>query len=126
MVGIAIFLRANGEFYGISSLAVMGALAVIVTVAPRLGADSRLAKIIDEGQHSTSQTTLRWTIVLLIGLLVIASRFGLDVVLGAFLAGVVLNQWAPGDVGAGGQARRYRLRVLHPDLLHLLGDEPRP
>ena len=100
VVGIAIFLGTNGEFQGILSLAVMGALAVVVTVAPRLGTDSRLAKIMDEGQHSTSQTTLRWTIVLLMGLLVLASRFGLDVVLGAFLAGVVLRQWAPGDVEA--------------------------
>ena len=33
-------------------------------------------------------------------LLVIASYFGLDVVLGAFLAGVVLRRWAPGDVHA--------------------------
>ena len=31
-------------------------------------------------------------------LLSVASRFGLDVVLGAFLAGVVLRRWAPGDV----------------------------
>lgn len=100
VVGIAIFLSANGEFYGIASLAAMGALAAIVTFAPRLGAGSRVARIIHEGQHATSQTTLRWTIVLLIGLLAIASRVGLDVVLGAFLAGVVLKQWAPGDVRA--------------------------
>ena len=33
-------------------------------------------------------------------LLVIAADFGLDVVLGAFLAGVVLRRWAPGDVHA--------------------------
>ena len=30
----------------------------------------------------------------------IAAYFGLDVVLGAFLAGVVLRRWAPGDVHA--------------------------
>ena len=100
VVGIAIFLSANGEFLGLLSLSVMGLLAVIVTVAPRLGTNSRLATIMHEGQDATSQTTLRWTIVLLLGLLVIASRFGLDVVLGAFLAGVVLRQWAPGDTDA--------------------------
>ena len=100
VVGIAIFLSANGEFQGILSLAAMGVLAVIVTLAPRLGTDSRLAKIMSEGEGATSQTTLRWTIVLLIGLLVLAGEFGLDVVLGAFLAGVVLGQWAPGDVDA--------------------------
>src|SRR4026208_1295211 len=37
---------------------------------------------------------------LLFALLVIAADFGLDVVLGAFLAGVVLRRWAPGDVDA--------------------------
>ena len=42
--------------------------------------------------------SLRWTMVLLFALLVIAADFGLDVVLGAFLAGVVLRRWAPGDV----------------------------
>ena len=38
--------------------------------------------------------------MLLFGLLVFASDVGLDVVLGAFLAGVVLRRWAPGDVHA--------------------------
>ena len=56
--------------------------------------------IITAGEHATSQTTLRWTIFLLCALLVIAADFGLDVVLGAFLAGVVLRRWAPGDVHA--------------------------
>ena len=36
---------------------------------------------------------LRWTVVLLFLLLAIASRFGLDVVLGAVLAGMVLRRW---------------------------------
>ncbi len=37
---------------------------------------------------------------LLFALLVVAANFGLDVVLGAFLAGVVLRRWAPLDVHA--------------------------
>ena len=47
-----------------------------------------------------SQTTLRFTIVLLLFLLAVAATFGLDVVLGAFLAGMVLRRWAPGDAHA--------------------------
>jgi Kef-type K+ transport system membrane component KefB len=35
---------------------------------------------------------------MLLLLLLIANTFGLDAVLGAFLAGVVLRRWAPGDV----------------------------
>ncbi len=36
---------------------------------------------------------LRWALVLLFLLLAVASRFGLDVVLGAVLAGMVLRRW---------------------------------
>ena len=38
--------------------------------------------------------------MLLLFLLAVAAQFGLDVVLGAFLAGMVLRRWAPGDVHA--------------------------
>jgi Kef-type K+ transport system membrane component KefB len=60
----------------------------------------RLARILAEGEHATSQTTLRWTVFLMFALLAVAEEFGLDVVLGAFLAGVVLRRWAPLDVHA--------------------------
>jgi Kef-type K+ transport system membrane component KefB len=59
---------------------------------PRLVRHDRLKNILAEGEHATSQTTLRWTIFLLFALLVIAANFGLDVVLGASLAGVVLQR----------------------------------
>ena len=52
------------------------------------------------GEASSSQTALRWTIVLLFALLALAARFGLDIVLGAFLAGAVLRNWAPEDARA--------------------------
>jgi Kef-type K+ transport system membrane component KefB len=64
----------------------------------RLGRGNRIERILEEGEHATSQTTLRFSIVLLLFLLAVAARFGLDVVLGAFLAGMVLRRWAPGDV----------------------------
>ncbi|MFF5296635.1 cation:proton antiporter [Paractinoplanes globisporus] len=99
VVAIAIFLGANGKFLGLISLLAVGVLALALTLAPRL-ARGRIRQILDEGEHATAQTTLRWTLVLLLLLLVVADRFGLDVVLGAFLAGVVLRRWAPGDVHA--------------------------
>lgn len=98
IVAIAIFLGTNGRFLGIVSLLAMAALAVLFTLAPRLVRSERVAAILREGEHATSQTTLRWTIFLLFALLVVAADFGLDVVLGAFLAGIVLRRWAPLDV----------------------------
>jgi Kef-type K+ transport system membrane component KefB len=100
IVAIAIFLSANGAFLGLISLVVIAGIALLFTFVPRLVRLEKVNSIITEGEHATSQTTLRWTIFLLLALLVIAADFGLDVVLGAFLAGVVLRRWAPGDVHA--------------------------
>jgi Kef-type K+ transport system membrane component KefB len=98
IVAIAIFLSANGAFLGLISLVVIAGIALLFSFVPRLVRLEKVNSIISEGEHATSQTTLRWTIFLLLALLVIAADFGLDVVLGAFLAGVVLRRWAPGDV----------------------------
>jgi Kef-type K+ transport system membrane component KefB len=95
---IALFLGASNKFVALGSLVAVGLLAAVLTLAPRLVRGNRLERILREGEGSTAQTTLRWTIVLLLLLLVIAEEFGLDVVLGAFLAGIVLRRWAPGDV----------------------------
>ena len=57
-----------------------------------------MALIVAEGADTTGQTPLRFSILLLLGLLVLAGEFGIDVVLGAFLAGAVLRRWAPVEV----------------------------
>ena len=98
IVAVAIFLSAQGAFLGLLSLVLIGGVALLFTFIPRLARHEKIQGILSEGEHETSQTSLRWTIVLLFALLVIAADFGLDVVLGAFLAGVVLRRWAPGDV----------------------------
>jgi Kef-type K+ transport system membrane component KefB len=98
IVGIAIFLSSKGHFLGMVSLVGMGVVAYGLSLLPRLVHSVRVAEITVEGENATSQTTLRFTVFLLFVLLVIANDFGLDVVLGAFLAGVVLKRWAPGDI----------------------------
>jgi Kef-type K+ transport system membrane component KefB len=98
IVAVAVFLSAQGAFLGLISLVLIGGVALLFTFVPRLARHEKIRRILSEGEHETSQTSLRWTIVLLFALLVIAADFGLDVVLGAFLAGVVLRRWAPGDV----------------------------
>ena len=97
IVGIAVFLSAHGRFLGLASLVAMFVVAVGFAYLPRLSHSERFSAITHAGENETSQITLRLTVVLLFALLTVASRFGLDVVLGAFLAGVVLRRWAPGD-----------------------------
>ena len=100
ILAIAIFLSVNSRFSALVSLAAIALVAAVLAVFPRFVHGGRLAHIAREGADATSQTTLRLTILLLLGLLVLAGEFGLDVVLGAFLAGAVLRRWAPGDVHA--------------------------
>jgi Kef-type K+ transport system membrane component KefB len=74
-------------------VALVGALALVLSAVPWLARSGTVQRIIREGQDATGQTTLRWAVVLLFLLLAIAGRFGLDVVLGALLAGIVLRAW---------------------------------
>jgi Kef-type K+ transport system membrane component KefB len=90
---IAVFLGQRGSFVALASVLLVGALAVALTIVPWLARSTAVQRIIAEGQEATGQVTLRWSMVLLFALLAVASRFGLDVVLGAVLAGMVLRGW---------------------------------
>jgi Kef-type K+ transport system membrane component KefB len=103
IVAISLFLTRRGEFVAIASLLVVVVAAAVLAAAPRVIGDARLRMIVRQGQRATAQTTLRLAIVLLLALLVAAERFGLDVVLGAVLAGMVLRSWT----------RRMQFDVTH-------------
>ena len=90
---IAVFLTQRGHFVALASVAAVGALALVLTTLPWLARSAAVQRVVKEGQEATGQITLRWSMVLLFGLLAFASRFGLDVVLGAMLAGMVLRGW---------------------------------
>ena len=100
ILAIAIFLGVNSSLAAIISIAAIAVIGLVLAAAPRVLLGRRLANLVSEGADTTGQTTLRWSILLLVGLLVLAGEFGLDVVLGAFLAGVVLRHWTPGDTHA--------------------------
>jgi Kef-type K+ transport system membrane component KefB len=100
ILAIAIFLGVNSSLAALVSIVAIGLIALALASAQRLLRGRRLADLVAQGADSTGQTTLRWSMLLLIGLLVLAGEFGLDVVLGALLAGVVLRRWAPGDAHA--------------------------
>ena len=93
IVAIALFLTQGNHFAALGSVAAVGLLAIGLTSVPYFARSRRLQTIIAEGQNATSQVMLRWSVVLLFLLLVIAARFGQDVVLGAMLAGIVLRSW---------------------------------
>jgi Kef-type K+ transport system membrane component KefB len=93
IVAISLFLTKRGEFVAFISIVAVCAAAILLTALPRVIGAGNLDMVIRQGQRATAQTTLRWSIVLLLLLLVAAERFGLDVVLGAMLSGMVLRSW---------------------------------
>ena len=100
ILAIAIFLGVDSSLAAILSIAAIAVIGLVLASAPRVLRGGRLHQLVAEGADTTGQTTIRWSILLLIALLVLAGEFGLDVVLGAFLAGVVLRHWTPGGAHA--------------------------
>jgi Kef-type K+ transport system membrane component KefB len=98
IVAISLFLTRRNQFAAIGSLLAVGLVALVLAVTPRVVGQRRLQRLVEYGHRASAQTTLQCSIVLLLVLLVLARRFGLDVVLGAMLAGIVLRNWT-GRVG---------------------------
>jgi Kef-type K+ transport system membrane component KefB len=95
VVGIAVLLSSNGSFAGLAALVVVAGAAFILARIAVAIRGSRLEELAAAGAHATSQSTLRLSVLLLVGLLLLATDVGIDVVLGAFVAGMVLRQWGP-------------------------------
>ncbi len=109
VLAIALFLGTQSRFVALLSLAGVGALALLLSLGGRVvRPGSRLARVIETGQHETAQITLRGTVLLLLALIAVTDRFHLDAVLGAFLAGVVLRRW----VGDGAPALESKLDAV--------------
>ena len=93
IIAIALFLTQGSHFAALGSVVAVGLLALALGAVPFVVRSQRIQTIIREGQNATGQVMLRWSVVLLFALLVIAAKFGQDVVLGAMLAGIVLRSW---------------------------------
>ena len=100
IVAIALFLGTTSMIAAIVALILFALIAfALVTLPARVHSPSLLA-IIARGRATASQTPIRLTITLLVGLLVIAAAFGFDVVLGAFAAGMIVRQHLPQERSA--------------------------
>ncbi len=96
IVAISLFLGAYKTWWEALIIASIAGLAFLLSWLTRLLAGTRVAAIIGENKHATSQSTLRITVVLLVGLLLITQKFGVEAALGAFFAGMVLRRTSSG------------------------------
>jgi Kef-type K+ transport system membrane component KefB len=100
VLAIAILLGRHGSLLELLGVSAVAAVAFLLSVVPRLIRGTPLDRVIAEKAHDTSQTTLRLTLLLLVLLLLLSAEFGLDIVLGAFFAGMVLRRSATDDVAS--------------------------
>ncbi|MFD1861091.1 cation:proton antiporter [Aeromicrobium camelliae] len=73
------------------------AIAIVLVPAHLVRRVSGAHHAMVAGVHSTSQTLLRFAMLVLIALMAVSALFELDVVLGAFVAGMLLRQLLPHD-----------------------------
>ena len=97
ILAISLFLGAYKTWWEALIIASIAGLAFLLAWLTHLLSGTRVGAIINENKHATSQSTLRITVVLLVGLLLITERFGVEAALGAFFAGMVLRQTASDD-----------------------------
>lgn len=95
ILGISLFLSSMSSFESVISLIAMAIAAYILAKLPQWVKSEKVLKLIGAGHYSSSQTPTRITIMFLVGLLAIAASLGLDVVLGAFIAGVIFRLNTP-------------------------------
>lgn len=109
VLAIAVFLGSRGELVALASLTAVGVLALVLTYVPRLVHGTWIHRAYHANLDDTAQASVRATVLLLVLFLAVAFDFGLDVVLGAFLAGFVLRLLGPRE---GAAALEHKLDVI--------------
>jgi Kef-type K+ transport system membrane component KefB len=108
IIAISVFLSGRGTWAALALLLVFGALAYAVSrIATGLRGRS-ISELIQRGSETSSQTTVRFAVLLLVALLLVSGRLGLDAILGAFAAGIVLRVALPD----GDRALEHKLNGL--------------
>lgn len=97
IIAMAILLSVRSTLETILLLLAFFAVAIVMALAPgpirRSG--KRIVDVFHWKAETTAQTSIRLTVVVLVGLVTLASVFELDVVLGAFAAGFIIRRAVP-------------------------------
>ena len=95
LLAISLFLGTQGFGFSLLALLGLGLIGAAALVLPKRFVSERIRTIVAHGEHTSSQTVVRWTVVLMMFLLVATQQLGQDLVIGAFLAGAILRLYLP-------------------------------
>jgi Kef-type K+ transport system membrane component KefB len=105
VLAISLLLSTKSFWLALLSVVLFAVVALLFAKVPTLLRTKRVMSVIERGQETSAQTAVRLTALLLVALLAIAEDFGLDVVLGAFIAGIIIKQLAPANEQSGLQTK---------------------
>lgn len=96
VLAMAVLLGVRGPGPSLLLLVVFLLVVVVVWAVPgRILRIGRVSAAIRSGADGPAQTTVRLVVLLLVALIAVAAVFDLDVILGAFAAGIVLRRMLP-------------------------------
>lgn len=110
IVLIALLLSGEDKVASVLVLVAFAAVAALCVLAARLPWGERVQAELRRGLHSSSQLPVRASIVLIIAMVLIATHLGIDVLIGAFAAGVIIR------VAVGGHAGGEESRIFEGKL----------
>lgn len=93
ILAMAVLLGSGSPAAGVISVVIFLLIVLAIARVPERLRASRIAVVIETGMESSAQTGVRVVVFLLIGLLALAGEFGLDTLLGAFAAGMILRRY---------------------------------
>lgn len=100
IVSVILALEA-GEPWRTALLFVFAAVVMIATLVATRAHPDRIVRLIESTMSTSGQVAVRLTLMVLVGLAVLASEFGLDVILGAFAAGIIVGFVTRGGTESG-------------------------
>lgn len=94
---MALLLSINQTWQAALILLAFSAVALLLAIIPQKAQNAglRLVKLVHFGSSTTAQTTVRIVVMLLVGIIAFAASLGIDIVLGAFAAGIIVRQALP-------------------------------
>ncbi|GAA1183915.1 cation:proton antiporter [Nesterenkonia xinjiangensis] len=114
IVAMSLLLSTRGTLAAALVLVAFALAAVLVVLVPHrlFTRIPLLGRAMAAGANTTMQTTLRFTVLILITLMLLTAVLQLDVALGAFAAGMLLNAVLAGAAAEHGRALVHKVETI--------------
>jgi Kef-type K+ transport system membrane component KefB len=97
IVAIALLLTGDNPGHTAVLLVVFIAMAVVAALVAARPTPPRLVRVLTDNLHTSAQLPVRVSVLAVVLLVWVASELGLDVLLGAFAAGIVVRLFSAGE-----------------------------